>query len=121
MRGIESRRQISKQRLEGPRFGCGPRHENIVMPPSAQKGKQLRRGGAQAALGAIAGNGIADLAADGETDPDGRHVAISRPKFSGDWRHLEHETGHGTAPPGLDAQEISAVRQTPEACRGQFY
>jgi hypothetical protein len=75
---------------------------------------------AQPAAYPVAGNGIADLAADGETDADGRQAELGWPKFSGDRGRLEHETGHGAAPPGLDAQEISAVRQTPEACRGQF-
>src|SRR5476651_2585511 len=71
MRGCKRRRHIGQQGVESPRSGACPRDQNIVMPPPAQKGQKLRRGGAQAALGTVAGDGIADLAAGGETDAPG--------------------------------------------------
>ena len=36
----------------------------------------------------------------------------------GSGSRLEHETGHGAAPPGLDAQEIPTIGQSPGTGRG---
>jgi len=57
----------------------------------------LPRHFAQAAANPVAHDGIADLAAHGETDPHGRPAEIGRGRG-----RLEHKTGHGTAPSGLD-------------------
>ena len=46
--------------------------------------------------------------------PHGRPVDFGR--SGGD---LEHESGHGAAPSGLNPQEIPTIRQTPGTGRGQ--
>ena len=43
-----------------------------------------------------------------------------RARSAGAGADLQDEAGHGAAPAGLDAQKIAAVRQPPEARRGQF-
>lgn len=68
----------------------------------------------QAAADPVAGDRIADFAADGKSHPDEGLGPVRR-------GNLENETGHGTAASGLDTQKVSTVRQTPEARRGQVY
>ena len=67
---------------------------------------------AQAAADPVAGDGVADLLADGETHPDDRRRLVGRDRSG-----LEHEAGHGAAASGLDAQEIPTIWQTPGANR----
>jgi len=61
---------------------------------------------AQPTANPIARHGIADLAADGEADPDRRRGVIG-----GDRGCLQHKTGHGAAPTGLDAEKIPTIGQ----------
>ena len=68
---------------------------------------------AQAAANPVTGNCVADLAAYRKPHPDEGLGSVC-------WRHLEDESGHGAPAPGLDAQKVSTIRQTPEARRGQF-
>jgi hypothetical protein len=58
---------IRQQDIVRPRDRGLPRHQNIVMPGAAIKGQQGRSRRPQPPLGAVAGYGIADFPARGET------------------------------------------------------
>ncbi len=95
--------------------GALPADQHVV-EIGARLARDHHAGGlAQPTADPVAHDGIADLAADGETDPDGRQGEVG-----GRWGDLQDEARHGAAPAGLDAQKIAAVRQPPEARRGQF-
>ena len=66
----------------------------------------------EAPLHAVSHDGVADLLAHRETDPDAWRRPVGR-----DRSRLEDEARHGTAAPGLDAQEIPAIWQSPGADR----
>ena len=68
VRRFQGRGDVGQKGRKGPRHGGAARDQNIVMARASQKGQHLRRSGAQAALGAVAGHRIADLAAGGEAD-----------------------------------------------------
>ena len=90
-------------------------HQHIIEVGTGFDGNDHARDFAQTATDPVAGNRVANLAAHGESHPDALDVA----KFGRKGRNLEHKSGHGAAAPGLNAQEVSTVRQTPEARRGQ--
>src|SRR6187549_2698953 len=66
MRRLQGRGDIGQKGRKRARHGGAARDQNIVMAAASQKGQQLRRSGAQTALGAVAGDGIADFLAGGE-------------------------------------------------------
>lgn len=91
-------------------------HQHIIEVGTGFDGNDHARYFAQPAADPVAGNRVANLAAYGESHPNALGLAL----FGRKGRNLKHKSGHGTAAPGLDAQEVSTVRQTPEARRGQF-
>ena len=112
---LEGLDQLLAQVGEVAGDGALPADQHIV-EIGARLARDHHAGGlAQPAADPVAHHGIADLAADGETDPDGRQGEVG-----GRRGHLQDEARHGAAPAGLDAQKIAAVRQPPEARRGQF-
>ena len=114
---LESPQRLPELRLQDgeiPADGSLPADEYIILVGTRAVRDHQTRHFAQTPADPVADDGIADLAADGEADPDGRKVEAGRK--GGD---LQDEAGHGTSPPGLDAQEVATVRQTPEARRRQ--
>ena len=111
MGGVERARKIIEQIGKVSRQRCRPRDQNIVMPLPPQKGQKLRRSSPQTALGAVAGDGVADLAAGGEAHANG----LGENGFSGRFRlgcDLQDQTGRGPfAPDRGHAQKIGAPLQ----------
>ena len=66
MRRLQGRGDIGQKGRKRARHGGAARDQNIVMTAAPQKGQQLRRSGAQPALGTVAGDRIADFLAGGE-------------------------------------------------------
>src|SRR3954462_7780415 len=78
VRRLQGRGDVGQQGRKRARHGGAAGDQNIVMAGASQKGQQLRRSGAQAALGAVAHHGIADLFAGSET-----HAKMRGSKFGG--------------------------------------
>src|SRR5690349_2731881 len=68
VRRFQGRGDVGQKGRKWARHGGAARDQNIVMARPAQKGQQLRRSRAQAPLGAVAGDGVADFFAGGEAD-----------------------------------------------------
>src|ERR1700756_3820041 len=68
VRRFQGRGDVGQKSRKGSRHGGSASDQNIVMAGASQKGQQLRRSGAQAALGAVARHRIADLLAGGKAD-----------------------------------------------------
>src|SRR6202012_3634522 len=107
VRRFQGRGDVAEKGRKRTRHGGAARDQNIVMRLASQKGQQLRRSRAQPPLGAVAGDGIADLLAGGEAGAQPAGQGIRRGGGAG----FKRDGAFDTANSSRRSQKVGALLQ----------